>query len=234
MYALKCRLYFLIIYNVPIFCATCAPPDIDSAILEDMQRQISALWLEQQQREISAQGSAFPSPMKYPYFPRDGVPSGDVFLVPRKLLREVIVKQLITNGRLLISAPPGSGKTTIAGLLMRENFQGKKSLYVAANLPDSMDPMLWLLEQAHAKCKEIRTLIDAIQYFDFIIIDDAQKLYKFNHFWQAIIKLKCNDPAFKTEASILFFASYSIEGVEGDSPAIPFKVLFLCIFRLCI
>lgn len=169
--------------------------------------------------------SAVPPPP--PMMPRQTVPRDDRLRLPRTELRKRIVQLMEQHRHVLFTSPPGSGKSTIISLLREENMRGRRCLRVPCVGFDSdrMDAESFVLNKANtALSKEqrapIKDLDDVLQAFDCIIFDDAHRLYAHPRLWQSLIK----DGDGISPCRLLFFASYNVQGVEAESPAVPVKL----------
>jgi hypothetical protein len=150
---------------------------------------------------------------------------------------ELQTKILAGGKRVLVTAPPGSGKTSLIQLLMRTlQQQGKKVLRVStltartiinetgvlATDVGSTAPLTAAEVAAWWKAIHLQSDLHCtpdvgIVSWDYIIVDDAQRLYPGLEFWNNVIKEAGT-------ASILFFASTAMESVMTDTPAVPCKV----------
>ena len=150
----------------------------------------------------------------------------DPLLLPREELRRHIVQLLGTHRCALITAPPGAGKSSVIQLLEQELLANHSRVLVtkAVGLREGMHPELWLVQHARDALRQtagavpdVQTLNAAMDAFDYIFIDDAQRTFPYPDFWQALIKSN-------GRAQIAFFASYSIETADAATPSVPAKV----------
>ncbi len=150
----------------------------------------------------------------------------DPLLLPRVELRRHIVQLLGTHRCALITAPPGAGKSSVIQLLEQELLARHARVLVtkAVSLREGMHPELWLVQHARDALRQmegavpdVQTLTAAMDAFDHIFIDDAQRTFPYPDFWQTLIKSN-------GRAQIALFASYSIETADAATPSVPAKV----------
>jgi hypothetical protein len=150
----------------------------------------------------------------------------DPLLLPREDLRRHIMQLLGTHRCALITAPPGAGKSSVIQLLEQDLLaRHSRVLFTkAVGLREGMHPELWLVQHARDALRQmegavpdVQTLTAAIDAFDYIFIDDAQRTFSYPDFWQTLIKSN-------GRAQIAFFASYSIETADAATPSVPAKV----------
>lgn len=149
----------------------------------------------------------------------------DPLLLPREDLRHHILQLLGAHRCVFITAPPGAGKSSVIQLLELQLEKHSRVLIVkAVELHKGMHPEVWLVQHARTALQQmkdavpdVQTLTAAINAFDYIFIDDAQRTFSYPDFWQALIKSN-------GRAHIAFFASYSIETADTATPSVPAKV----------
>lgn len=151
------------------------------------------------------------------------------------LLRRIELQNKIMHGgnRILVTAPPGAGKSSLIQLLVQNPLlQGKKVLQlstlgiVAEDCNTSIHGQRTIPLLTHDQITDWWNKVhaqhqlspqQAMSHYDYILIDDAQRLYSASSFWTSIIKNTGT-------AVVLFFASTAMESVMVDTPAVPCKV----------
>ncbi len=150
----------------------------------------------------------------------------DPLLLPREALRHHIVQLLREHRCVLVTAPPGAGKSSVIQLLEQQLLTTDCRLLIAkaVGLSQGLHPEVWLVQHARDTLRslpgavpDVQTLAAALDSFDYIFIDDAQRTFLYPDFWQTLIKSN-------GRARIAFFASYSIETADEATPAVPAKV----------
>jgi len=158
----------------------------------------------------------------------------DALLLPRRALQDRVLAQR----RVLVTAPPGAGKTALIQLL-EQRLTDRRVLSLSTltaradirradlalshgegtTLPLSSEEASnwWLAVHRLSEVPDARSIDLAMTYYDYIIIDDAQLLYSAPLLWTSIIK-------HKGAASVMFFASTAMESVMSNTPAVPHKV----------
>lgn len=151
----------------------------------------------------------------------------DPLLLGREELRAQIMQLLQDHRCALITAPPGAGKSSVIQLLeqalLTEHQHCRVLVTKAHGLGEGLHPELWMVQHARdalrqtAGAPDVQTLAAAMDAFDYIFIDDAQRTFHYPEFWQTLIKSN-------GRARIALFASYSIETADAATPSVPAKV----------
>ena len=161
----------------------------------------------------------------------DGVevqPGADPWLLQRLRLQD---KVLQSGTRVLITAPPAAGKTSLIQLLAQHSrvsnakllqlsTLGARQKLHEAGLPTDLASVEALSAQEVADWWSLvlqQPEDSALAHWDYIFIDDAQLLYGVANFWARVLK----HPG---RTSIFFFASTAMESLMLNTPAVPAKV----------
>ena len=155
---------------------------------------------------------------------QDGLRLGqDALTLERPHLCQQILDALATHKRVLVTAPPGAGKSSMIQLLEHQlgaDSPASRLLRVsAAPSMDGIAPSVWLVDAARRIAPEahLETLDEVLHTMDYIFIDDAQHTYEYSSFWSSVIKSD-------GKAQVALFASVSILAVHTTTPAVPYRV----------
>ncbi|KAJ3174985.1 hypothetical protein HDU87_006519 [Geranomyces variabilis] len=150
----------------------------------------------------------------------------DPFVLPRLALGNRILEH--EQKRLLVTAPPASGKSTMRDLLIKRLEQDKKSVYVlvASPLDDAGANRSFLKSEFKnalrsrgvSRADTRKSYFDLVRLvlstFDYVFIDDAQR-----HFATSLAE-DLSKGMDSTKARVVFFASVSPESSELATPTI--------------
>jgi len=156
--------------------------------------------------------------MKYEQdaLPLHGISPEDPFVLPRTKL---IDKILAAGSRLLVTAPPGGGKSSLA-FLLRAKLESQKIpvLYRVITNPGpenlkrmNLKPRKWLNELFG------RDFEEALRSYSVILLDDAQGLFSAPDIWNFLVK-SCEP------VQIIFFASVLPESCDVQTSVITWKI----------
>lgn len=145
--------------------------------------------------------------------PFDPASNNDPFVLLRSKL---LAKIMTAEKRLLVNAPPGGGKTSLANLLMAHlKSKGIRTLYRMANPgPGAVErmvkkPMKCLNELLGGKFEEV------MHSAAVVILDDAQGLFPAQGIWDTLV-----NEQHRSQARIIFLASVTPESCDAQTPVI--------------
>jgi predicted AAA+ superfamily ATPase len=158
-------------------------------------------------------------PHREPYCPVDGIREGDPLVLNREHLQNILLDPF--HDRTLVTTPPASGKTSMIQLIKKRlEKEGKKVLLInAVGVPSMMKDeefRKWINNYTLEESK-VATLREALKLFDFILVDDAQKLYKFKQVIDDLIKSP-------NPFHLIMFASVSPLGSSNSTPVVPRRI----------
>lgn len=158
----------------------------------------------------------------YPPAPINGLASDDPLTLPRPQLFDKVMQQLRPGQSLLVTAPPGSGKTCLIEMLVGQlsGDPTKRILSInSSHLLEGEKPMSSFAKLARDTLTEWGVPVPAgtktvnknlLNHFDYIFVDDAQRIYG--------SYLMTNLCKHSSKACIGLFASYDISSVETSTP----------------
>ena len=153
---------------------------------------------------------------------------------PWLLQRDALQSKALQSGtRVLITAPPAAGKTSLiqllaqnprvcSGKLLRVSTLGARELLYKAHRPTDLTSIEALSAEEVVDWWPLalqQSEDAALAHWDYIFVDDAQLLYGAPNFWTRVLK----HPG---RATILFFASTAMESLMINTPAVPVKVRY--------
>ncbi|KJE89385.1 hypothetical protein CAOG_009349 [Capsaspora owczarzaki ATCC 30864] len=161
--------------------------------------------LETRMEELEAKGNT-----TFPPYGVNLTPDVDKWLLTRPELQEKILQ---AGDRVLVTAPPGCGKTSVLQLLQRTlkiKRQSVLSLSAWTLQSDSESPLP--SEAQVLAWWQVKTSTDRP---DYILVDEAQRLYGAPAFWKQVLAKGENAPK-----HIVFFASTQLDSAMLDTPVV--------------
>jgi len=176
--------------------------------------------------EFTATSPKRPKKRNTRYYEVDGL--GDLEkrdFLPRASLVQKVLERTRETGLLIISSPPGTGKTSLLTLLkakLKESKDIVTGIVLRPSNPQKEDFNLFdFVKNKTGVSYEQESLADGLKSKSeiWILFDDAQRLYnqKFDAFWEDIVKNRGNERFGKTKIRVVVAATYYLEN-KTDSP----------------
>jgi hypothetical protein len=159
----------------------------------------------------------------------DGVNLADPHsYLPRDQLVQEAIDMARLSGLLIVSSPPGTGKTSLIQLIIQnlaaDNTRSCKGFILRPSQPGRSDFDLykWVNERTGVSYYDDRTLKRDLETYSevWLLFDDAQKLYenKFHDFWEDVVKTRSSIGfGDQTKVVVVVSATYYLT-TGADSP----------------